>query len=108
MLAGSAEIGDALYGKMAILVFARASDVESGAFRLLGSNQRPVVLRAMRGGCKVRDARTRARTRACAGWLVVRVLGKRGERCLVDRYSATPSNPSIHHPHILFSHRRRA
>lgn len=55
VLAGSAEIGDALYGKMAILVFARASDVESGAFRLLGANQRPVVLRAMRGGCKVRS-----------------------------------------------------
>jgi hypothetical protein len=52
VLAGSAEIGDALYGKMAVLAFARASDVESGAFRLLGANQRPVALRAMRGGCK--------------------------------------------------------
>jgi hypothetical protein len=53
VLAGSAEIGDALYGKMAVLIFARASDVESGAFRLLGANQRPVALRTMRGGCKV-------------------------------------------------------
>lgn len=54
VLAGSAEIGDSLYGKTALLVFARASDVESGAFRLLGANQRPVVLGAVRGGCKVR------------------------------------------------------
>jgi hypothetical protein len=52
VLAGLTEIGDALYGKMALLVFARTVDVESGAFRLLASNQRPVVLREMRGGCK--------------------------------------------------------
>ncbi len=66
VLAGSAEVGDALYGKMAVLVFARASDVESGAFRLLGSNQRPVVLRAMRGGCKVRgEGRKKGRKGGC-------------------------------------------
>lgn len=52
VLAGLTEIGDALYGKMALLVFARTVDVESGAFRLLASNQRPVVLRELRGGCK--------------------------------------------------------
>jgi len=52
VLAGLTEIGDALYGKMALLVYARTVDVESGAFRLLASNQRPVILRELRGGCK--------------------------------------------------------
>lgn len=53
VLTGLGEIGDALYGKTALLVFARTVDVESGAFRLLASNQvRPVILRDLRGGCK--------------------------------------------------------
>jgi len=52
VLAGLTETGDALYGKMALLVYARTVDVESGAFRLLASNRRPVILRELRGGCK--------------------------------------------------------
>lgn len=53
VLAGSAEIGDALSGRTAILLFARTVDVESRAFRLLASSQRPVVLRGgVRGGVK--------------------------------------------------------
>ena len=52
VLAGQAEMGDTLTGKMALLVFARTVDTESGAFRLLASNQHPVVLRDLRGGCK--------------------------------------------------------
>lgn len=53
VLAGSAEIGDALTGRTAILLFARTVDVESGAFRIVASNQRPVVLRSgVRGGIK--------------------------------------------------------
>lgn len=54
VLAGSAAIGDAIYGRNAILLFARTVDVESGAFRLLGSNKRPIVLRgrAWVGGIK--------------------------------------------------------
>ena len=53
VLAGLAEIGDALYGKTALLVFARTVDLESGAIHLLASNpKRPVILRELRGGCK--------------------------------------------------------
>lgn len=53
VLAGSAEIGDALTGRTAILLFARTVDMESGAFRIVASNQRPVVLRSgVRGGIK--------------------------------------------------------
>jgi hypothetical protein len=53
VLAGSAEIGDAISGRTAILLFARTVDVESGAFRLLASNAHPVVLRGgLRGGVK--------------------------------------------------------
>lgn len=53
VLAGSAEIGDALTGRTAILLFARTVDVESGALRIVASNQRPVVLRnGVRGGVK--------------------------------------------------------
>ena len=53
VLAGSAEIGDAISGRTAILCFARTVDVESGALRLLAANQRPVTLRSgVRGGVK--------------------------------------------------------
>lgn len=53
VLAGSAEIGDVISGRTAILLFARTVDVESRAFRLIASCQKPVVLRGgVRGGIK--------------------------------------------------------
>ena len=45
-------MGDALHAKTAILLFARTVDVESGAFQLLATNQRPFVMRDLRGGTK--------------------------------------------------------